>query len=60
MRFTFIVALIAMAMLFLTLWNLELTNKSTGDKLRKLRRRLEPAVEEDPPEQVAEPLGAVN
>src|SRR4051794_30558088 len=48
MRFTFLVSLVAMVLLFLTLWNLELTNKSTGDKLRKLRRRLEPAAEEEP------------
>jgi heme exporter protein C len=60
MRFTFLVALVAMVSLFLTLWTLELTNKSTSDKLRKLRRRLEPSVDEEPPEPVAEPLGAVN
>jgi heme exporter protein C len=60
MRLTFIVALIAMASLFLTLWKLELTRKNAGDKLRKLRRRLEGATEDEGAEPVAQPVGAVN
>jgi heme exporter protein C len=41
MRLTFLVALVAMVMLFLTLWKLELTSKNASDQLRRLRRRLE-------------------
>jgi heme exporter protein C len=41
MRFTFYVCLVAMALLFTTLWKLELTNKHTAEQLRRLRRRLE-------------------
>jgi heme exporter protein C len=42
MRLTFIVSLIAMTLLFVTLWKLELTSKNASDQLRRLRRRLEP------------------
>jgi heme exporter protein C len=41
MRLTFIVSLIAMALLFTTLWKLELTSKHASEQLRRLRRRLE-------------------
>jgi heme exporter protein C len=41
MRFTFFVCVVAMALLFVTLWKLELTNKNTSMQLKKLRRRLE-------------------
>jgi heme exporter protein C len=41
MRLTFIVSLIAMALLFTTLWKLELTSKHSSEQLRRLRRRLE-------------------
>ncbi len=41
MRLTFIVALIAMALLFTTLWKLELTSKNARDQLRRLKRGLE-------------------
>jgi heme exporter protein C len=41
MRFVFIVSLIAMTLLFVTLWKLELTSKNASEKLRALRRRLE-------------------
>jgi heme exporter protein C len=58
MRLTFIVALVAMVSLFLTLWKIELTSKNASDQLRKLRRRLEPAPDDDDP--VAQPIGAVN
>jgi hypothetical protein len=41
MRFTFIVSLVAMVLLFTTLWKLELTSKHASEQLRRLRRRLE-------------------
>jgi len=41
MRFTFIVALIAMALLFTTLWRLELAAKGAAARLRQLRRQVE-------------------
>jgi heme exporter protein C len=41
MRLTFLVALAAMALLFATLWKLELTSKSASEKLGRLRRALE-------------------
>jgi heme exporter protein C len=41
MRFTFIVALIAMALLFTTLWRLELAAKGAAARLRHLRRQVE-------------------
>jgi heme exporter protein C len=43
MRLTFIVALIAMGLLFTTLWKLELAAKRAAAQLRQLRRQLEPA-----------------
>src|SRR5215217_7289694 len=61
MRLTFIVSLVAMAALFLTLWKIELTSKNASDQLRKLRRRLEGATDDDDgAERVAEAVGAVN
>ena len=42
MRLTFIVALIAMGLLFTTLWRLELAAKRAAIELRRLRRQLEP------------------
>jgi heme exporter protein C len=41
MRLTFLVSLLAMALLFVTLWKLELTSKSASARLKALRRRLE-------------------
>jgi heme exporter protein C len=41
MRLTFIVSLIAMALLYVTLWKLELTSKNASMQLKKLRRKLE-------------------
>jgi heme exporter protein C len=61
MRLTFLVSLIAMALLFATLWKVELTSKNASDQLRRLRKRLEGATEEDEgPEPLVEPVGAVN
>ena len=41
MRLTFLVALAGVALLWLTLWKLELTAKSASIELKRLRRRLE-------------------
>jgi heme exporter protein C len=46
MRLTFMVSLIAMAVLFTTLWKYELTSKQASMQLRALKRRL--ADEDDP------------
>jgi heme exporter protein C len=46
MRLTFMVSLLAMAVLFVTLWKYELTSKQASMQLRALKRRL--ADEEDP------------
>jgi heme exporter protein C len=43
MRLTFIVALVAIALLFVTLWKLELTSKHAREELRRLRARLDPS-----------------
>ncbi len=50
MRLTFLVSLVAMGLLFVTLWKLELTSKHTSDQLRRLRGKLERAAEEAPAE----------
>jgi heme exporter protein C len=44
MRLTFLVCIAAVALLFTTLWKLELTNKHTSEQLKRLRRRLEAQV----------------
>jgi heme exporter protein C len=46
MRLTFMVSLLAMAVLFVTLWKYELASKQASMQLRALRRRL--ADEDDP------------
>jgi heme exporter protein C len=46
MRLTFVVSLVAMAVLFVTLWKYELTSKQASMQLRALKRRL--ADDEDP------------
>ena len=46
MRLTFLVSLVAMALLFVTLWKLELTSKHASAQLKRLRRRLELRAEE--------------
>jgi len=40
MRLTFLVCLLAMTLLFITLWKLELTAKNASMQLRRLRRKL--------------------
>jgi heme exporter protein C len=52
MRLTFLVSLLAMALLFVTLWKLELTAKHAEARLKRLRRRLE-AREVEPREPAA-------
>jgi heme exporter protein C len=46
MRITFVVSLVAMAVLFVTLWKYELTSKQASMQLRALKRRL--ADDDDP------------
>ncbi len=41
MRLTFLVSTLAMTLLFVTLWKLELTSKHASMQLKRLRRRLE-------------------
>ena len=41
MRLTFLVSIVAVALLFVTLWKLELTAKSASMRLKRLRRKLE-------------------
>jgi heme exporter protein C len=57
MRLTFIVSLIGVALLFATLWKVELTAKNASMKLKKLRRRLdaEAAASTPQPEPVTAP-----
>ena len=43
MRLTFLVSILAVTLLFVTLWKLELTSKHTSMQLKRLRRRLEAA-----------------
>ena len=44
MRLTFLVSLLAMTLLFVTLWKLELTAKHASMQLKKIRRRLDARV----------------
>jgi heme exporter protein C len=46
MRLPFYISILAFALLFVTLWKLELTAKNASMQLKRLRRRLELAVEE--------------
>ena len=48
MRLTFLVSLLAMALLFVVLWKLELTSKHASIQLKRLRSRLELRAEEHP------------
>jgi heme exporter protein C len=55
MRLTFLVSLVGVALLFVTLWKVELTAKNASMKLKKLRRRLE--AEEPVVAPIPEPVG---
>ena len=46
MRLTFLVSVLAIALLWTTLWKLELTSKNASMQLKRLRRKLELDVEE--------------
>ena len=46
MRLTFLVCILAMALLFVTLWKLELSAKHASSQLKRLRRKLERADED--------------
>ncbi|HET8674135.1 MAG TPA: cytochrome c biogenesis protein, partial [Thermoleophilaceae bacterium] len=48
MRLTFLVSLLAIALLYVTLWKLELTSKNATMQLKRLRRRLELELDEQP------------
>jgi heme exporter protein C len=56
MRLTFLVSLAGIALLFVTLWKVELTAKNASAKLKKLRQRLEAEAPPTAPE--PEPVGA--
>jgi heme exporter protein C len=58
MRLTFLVSLLGVALLFLTLWKVELTAKNASAKLKRLRRRLEAEEAAAVAAPVAEPVGA--
>jgi heme exporter protein C len=47
MRLTFLVSLLAMTLLFATLWKLELSSKNAQIRLKRLRARLERAEEDE-------------
>jgi heme exporter protein C len=49
MRLTFLVCLVAMTLLFVALWKLELTSKQASAQLKRLRARLELSAEERSP-----------
>ncbi len=52
MLITFLVSLLAMALLVVCLWKLELTSKHAAEQVRRLRRRLEQQAEQDGQEDV--------
>jgi heme exporter protein C len=59
MRLTFLVALAGVALLFATLWKLELTSKNASEQLKRLRSRLEaiPPSDEARADAPAAPVG---
>jgi len=57
MMATFLVCLLGMALLYASLWKLEVTAKSASERLKRLRRRLELA-DEGPSRPVSEPRAA--
>jgi heme exporter protein C len=58
MLITFLVSLLGVALLFATLWKIELTAKNASMTLKRLRRRLEAAEQAPPPAASPEPVGA--
>ena len=59
MAYTFVASFVAMALLFATLWKLELSGKHAAIELRRLRARLELEAERDePPAGTPAPPGA--
>jgi len=58
MRLTFLVALAAMLLMFVSLWKLELTSKHAAQQLKSLRARLERAAEDRISPPPAGPSGA--
>jgi heme exporter protein C len=56
MRLTFLVSLLGVALLFLTLWKVELTAKNSSAKLKKLRARLERDAAAEAPTTAPEPV----
>ena len=59
MAYTFLVALVAMGLLFATLWKLELSGKHAAIELRRLRARLDLDAEHaEPPADARAPAGA--
>jgi heme exporter protein C len=58
MRLTWLVALLGVALLFVTLWKLELASKNASEQLRRLRARLEATPPGDAPSEPApQPVG---
>jgi heme exporter protein C len=57
MRLTFLVALAGMALLFVTLWKLELTSKNASEQLKRLRARLESTPPDSEPAAPPAPVG---
>jgi heme exporter protein C len=58
MFITFLVSLLGVALLFITLWKVELTAKSSSAKLKKLRKRLDADQPPSPGAPVPEPVAA--
>jgi heme exporter protein C len=56
MRLTFLVALAGVALMWLTMWKLEMTSKNASMKLKRLRRRLEEQPAARSPQPTEEPL----
>jgi len=55
MRLTFLVALAGVALMWITMWKLELSSKNASMKLKRLRRRLEQESLEASPTETPEP-----
>ena len=55
MRLTFFVSILAIALLYVTMWKLELTSKRASAQLGRLRRRLEDGIEPPPAQPAGDP-----